>query len=306
VIVSVCTLFWPRLRLFLSLRDPREGISKKMPPAAKGSAATKSAKKKPSSNAAIAKKVAQASNAEMDEDIYQEPIKKIVRPANQLQLTEQELKEEHTRVLTANDPNVPNNISKYNYKDRTYKMDPPGPGDHLAMHFSIDGSALHVDSDDAKAQEAYESKKREDEDEARKAAQQAASEAGEDDVDVGSPGGKNQFDYSERAAQTFNYPMVDRGVATEPPPMVGFASTVAQWEIHDAYLKDYAVQMAEAEADGRRTGGERRRDAAEAPATGRADDDDMVHSAKMGGALKILERMVNQNAEASFPYCICC
>ncbi|CAN0021988.1 unnamed protein product, partial [Discosporangium mesarthrocarpum] len=26
-------------------------------------------------------------------------------------------------------------------------------------------------------------------------------------------------------------------------------------------------------------------------------DDDMVHSAKMGGALKILERMVNQNAE---------
>lgn len=28
-----------------------------------------------------------------------------------------------------------------------------------------------------------------------------------------------------------------------------------------------------------------------------AKDDDMVHSAKMGGALKILERMVNQNAE---------
>lgn len=26
-------------------------------------------------------------------------------------------------------------------------------------------------------------------------------------------------------------------------------------------------------------------------------EDDMVHSAKMGGALKILERMVNQNAE---------
>lgn len=30
---------------------------------------------------------------------------------------------------------------------------------------------------------------------------------------------------------------------------------------------------------------------------GSAKEDDMVHSAKMGGALKILERMVNQNAE---------
>lgn len=30
---------------------------------------------------------------------------------------------------------------------------------------------------------------------------------------------------------------------------------------------------------------------------GGRNEDDMVHSAKMGGALKILERMVNQNAE---------
>lgn len=29
----------------------------------------------------------------------------MVRPANQLQLSEAEMKEEHTRVLTANDPN---------------------------------------------------------------------------------------------------------------------------------------------------------------------------------------------------------
>ncbi|CAM9934615.1 unnamed protein product [Choristocarpus tenellus] len=40
-----------------------------------------------------------------DEDMYQEPIKKVVRPSNQLQLSEAEMKEEHTRVLTANDPN---------------------------------------------------------------------------------------------------------------------------------------------------------------------------------------------------------
>lgn len=35
----------------------------------------------------------------------------------------------------------------------------------------------------------------------------------------------------------------------------------------------------------------------EGSAGGGRNEDDMVHSAKMGGALKILERMVNQNAE---------
>ena len=38
------------------------------------------------------------------------------------QLTEDQLNEEVARVLTANDPNVPNNITKYNYKERAYKV----------------------------------------------------------------------------------------------------------------------------------------------------------------------------------------
>lgn len=46
-------------------------------------------------------------------------------------------------MLTANDPHVPNNITKYNFKERTYKVDPPGQGDLLAIHFSYDGCALH-------------------------------------------------------------------------------------------------------------------------------------------------------------------
>jgi hypothetical protein len=40
-----------------------------------------------------------------EDDLYQEPIRQVVRPHNQLDLTEAELKEEHTRVLTATDPN---------------------------------------------------------------------------------------------------------------------------------------------------------------------------------------------------------
>ena len=36
----------------------------------------------------------------------------MVRPANQLQLSEAEMKEEHTRVLTANDPNGERYLTK--------------------------------------------------------------------------------------------------------------------------------------------------------------------------------------------------
>jgi dynein intermediate chain 1, axonemal len=49
---------------------------------------------------------------EEEDDVYREPIKRIVKPDDQVELTEKQLEEEITRVLTANDPNVPNNITK--------------------------------------------------------------------------------------------------------------------------------------------------------------------------------------------------
>lgn len=71
-----------------------------------------------------------------------------------------------------------------------------------------------------------------------------AIEAGEEpDQDAGNESGKNQFNYSERAAQTFNNPMRERGVVTEPPPMLSFRNTVAQWEIYDSYMGEYSAQV---------------------------------------------------------------
>lgn len=52
-----------------------------------------------------------------------------------------------------------------------YKVDPPGPGDHLAMHLAIDGWALFREGDEAKLQTAAEEKRKAMADEARKAAQ---------------------------------------------------------------------------------------------------------------------------------------
>jgi len=238
-----------------------------------------------------------------EEDFYREPIKRIVRPENQLQLTDEQLNtEEITRILTANDPNVPNNITKYNYKEKAYKQDPEGPMDHLVFHFQMDGCSLHKDSEDAKLQEQYEDAKRMELERIRKEVAQEALEAGDEDVEAEAPKpGKNQFNYSERAAQTFNNSLRSRGVATEPPPVVPFCATVTQWEIYDAYMLDYKKQLQEEEI---LKNAEKRKGASSSHGSGSADEptrnskeDDMVHSQKMSNSLKILERMVNQNAE---------
>lgn len=45
--------------------------------------------------------------------------------------------------------------------------------------------------------------------------------------------------HDARAAQTFNNPLRERGVATVPPPVVSFQATVSQWEIYDSYMQEF-------------------------------------------------------------------
>lgn len=57
-----------------------------------------------------------------------------------------------------------------------------------------------------------------------------------------------QFNFSERAAQTFNNVLRSRGVATEPPPVNQYNATVSQWDIYDAYMLDLKNTQQEEEA----------------------------------------------------------
>jgi len=275
-----------------------------MPPKGKNAAPVKGAGKKKKEE--VASPVVASMPMPEEEDFYREPVKRIVRPPNQLELTNEQLDEEHTRVITANDPNIPNNITKYNYKDRSFKQDPEGPMDHLAFHFQIDGCALHKESEDAKNQEAMEEAKRLVAERMRKEAAEEAKEAGEEDLEAEAPKtGKNQFNYSERAAQTFNNSYRTRGVATEPPPVVNFSSSVTQWEIFDAYMSDYEKTLHDEE--NQKNAEKRKQLSSGGPATGaaaqgddkarNAKEEDMVHSQNMANALRIIERMVGQNAE---------
>lgn len=267
-----------------------------MPPKKNQAGTHKGSKKKGGEPESLTHAPVSSAPVQDDDDFYREPIKRIVRPDNQLSLSDEQLEEEFTKVLTANDPNVPNNITKYNYKEKSYKQDPEGPMDHLAFHFQLDGCSLHKESEDALQQEQQEESKKMELDRLKKEAAQEAKEAGEDDIEAETPKtGKNQFNYSERAAQTFNNSLRTRGVATEPPPVVHFFATVTQWDIYDAYMQDFKNQAQEDEKGAKKGGAQGA--VTDENAQKKGKEDDMVHSQKMSNALKILERMVNQNAE---------
>lgn len=78
--------------------------------------------------------------------------------------------------------------------------------------------------------------------------EQVIKPADDEDEEGGKKSGKdkkitNQFNFSERASQTYNNPSRDRHTMTEPPPRQNFASNATQWEIYDAYLEDFEQQV---------------------------------------------------------------
>jgi dynein intermediate chain 1 len=78
---------------------------------------------------------------------------------------------------------------------------------------------------------------------AAKQSSEQADQDGEEAVAVGGPKQtqtRNQFNYSERAAQTFLRINRDKSTATEPPGHKAFSETVTQWAVYDAYVEDLA------------------------------------------------------------------
>ena len=242
----------------------------------------------------------------------QEPVRRIIRPENQLELDEKELEEDVSRILTGDDPNKPKNVCKFSFKDKCYKPDPPGQGDNMAIHFSLRGSSMHVDSDECKKYREREAKLREQDGESdavkvtadsqttAAATSSAATSSSSAAAAVGDHA-KNQFNFSERASQTFNNPMRSIGVHTEPPPVTQYQNEVSQWKIHDSYKSDYLLtQSIDKQQGSARSISFEDKLASIVLAKSESDDDDKadtIHSENMEYALKTMERLVNQNAE---------
>ena len=243
----------------------------------------------------------------------QEPVRRVVKPDDQIELDEKELEEDITRILTGDDPNKPKNVCKFSYKDKCFKPDPPGQGDNMAIHFSLEGSSMHVDSDEYKKYREREAKIREQQDESdvgnnnsimvtsdsqtttTTSSTSTSSSTGVDHT-------KNQFNFSERASQTFNNPLKSRGVHTEPPPMTQYQDDVSQWKVHDSYKSDFLLnQSVDKQADGslKNISFEDRLASIVLSNDNPTDTKhtDTIHSKNMEVALKTMERLVNQNGE---------
>ncbi|XP_032978345.1 dynein axonemal intermediate chain 1 isoform X7 [Rhinolophus ferrumequinum] len=249
--------------------------------------------------------------------------KATVRPPDQLELTDAELKEEFTRILTANNPHAPQNIVRYSFKEGTYKL--IGFVNQLAVHYSQVGNLIPKDSDEGRRQHyrnelvagSQESAKvvvsEPDLLEEEEGPKEAEAETGsQTDVPAAEAAEKvteeelitpkqpkeqkltNQFNFSERASQTFNNPLRDRECQMEPPPRTNFSATANQWEIYDAYVEELEKQEKTKEKEKTKTPVAKKMGKMAMRKTTflESQSDDIT---KVTQAAKIIERMVNQN-----------
>ena len=136
-------------------------------------------------------------------------------------LTDQELRR-FTKILRADNPEAPKNI-RFSHKEKSFKLE--ASIDQSEIHFAQEGCLLHGNSDDAKKQVEREA------DEKAAAAKEAEKKKEAGDMEEDASNLRNQFNFSERASQTLNNALRDRGTMTEPPPSVEYSSQCNQWEM---------------------------------------------------------------------------
>ncbi|XP_030586065.1 dynein, axonemal, intermediate chain 1, paralog 2 isoform X2 [Archocentrus centrarchus] len=238
--------------------------------------------------------------------------KALVRPADQLELTEAELKEDITRILTADNPHAPQNIVRYSFKKRSYK--PISAVDQMAVHFVLEGSLVHQDSEEARKLRVKEGlahetatvdTKAESEEEKTETLVQPLADRGEVEeigdedrpdsaasrINKKEPKVTNQFNFSDRASQTLNNPMRERISQTEPPPQSTFSASANQWEIYDAYLQELQKQEKNKEKQ-KATTSNKDNGKSKKVMPMETQSDDIIRWTK---ASKILERTISQN-----------
>ncbi|XP_060790963.1 dynein, axonemal, intermediate chain 1, paralog 2 [Neoarius graeffei] len=237
-----------------------------------------------------------------------------VKPPDQLGLTEEELNEDITLMLTAKNPHAPQNIVRFNFMEGSYK--PVSSVDQFIVDFALGGNLLHKDSDEARRQSAREGVAEEKEPETSEAEKEDKPETPADgvkdgdetkddaeeertesvDVQVREKERKvtNQFNFCERGSQTFNNLQKERGCQPEPPPRTTFSAMVNQWEIYDAYMEELKKQEKEKSKEKQKTISAKKEEDEkdERAVLVESPSDDLTRVAK---AAKIIERMVTQN-----------
>ncbi|EKG07318.1 dynein intermediate chain, putative [Trypanosoma cruzi] len=199
------------------------------------------------------------------------------------------------RILKGTDPGVMSTPVYFDYKKdaRAYRFF-PSVG-QTARHFSQDGSTVRKDDPEA-VQQAEDRQRREHDTELA-----ARAELNPDLVDEGVSTSilKNQFNYRDRGNQTMNNCLREQCVMTDPPPSTNFSAMATAWEIYDAYEEDRIqnekAAAAHKKATAHRTGKDEEKITLPEDTGGSKTSEEILSSSEYRGALKIIERMVNQN-----------
>nr|CAD7398889.1 unnamed protein product [Timema poppensis] len=254
--------------------------------------------------------------------------KQLLRPDYQVELTDEELQEEITRVLTTMNPQLPKNIVEFNFKEGAFVS--VVQSSHSVVLLDVEGTALHKESEEAKqqvmaeggvvsvrktsqesetaegpiAEEVGVADKEKDGGEGEAAEAETQAEEAEDDeagrhdsagdVQTLSAGPKkltNQFNFCERATLTYNNPFRDLGTQTIPPPRATFTEQVMQFTIYDAYQEDFDAQQREKEKEKKDKVVLTKKDEVK-----KKDDKGGNVTSRMLLAMKTIERMINQNS----------
>ena len=106
--------------------------------------------------------------------------------------------------------------------------------DHLVFHVQVDGKIVLKDSDDGRDQEDYwDNKKRIDQKLLANMNKDVIAEFKKDplgdNLKAQQKSLRNQFNFQERANQTFNLPIREKGIKTDPPVQSNFAHETTQW-----------------------------------------------------------------------------
>ncbi|KAJ9462041.1 Dynein [Diplonema papillatum] len=230
----------------------------------------------------------------MTEGQYHEPSKEFVTLPGTLQLDAEELSKQIDRILKATNPNVGGTHGEHKEHYFSHKKDercfkPIPTMDQTAFHLVVNGNAIGANDTEAIKQQAEHA--------ARVKALTLAEEAEKNPELVEQEGVstkilKNQFNFTDRASQTFNNPLRHRDVITEPPPIVPFSSNATQWDIFDAYREEEAQQKAALGKKTKSSRDDKKRD----ELVSSENTEDILNSQQMLLSLKIMERMVNQNS----------
>jgi dynein intermediate chain 1 len=104
---------------------------------------------------------------------------------------------------------------------------------------------------------------------------------------------RNQFNFQERACQTTNHALREKGKKTNPPEVSEFEREMTQWMIFDAYMQTYENERRREEEEREKVKNKDKK----VTQVVKVHQEDPLYSKSMLRCLKIMERMVVQNLQ---------